>query len=494
MEYKAKAVAGLLAATCVFSIIALILAVVDVKDVFLPPSTKYGLVFDAGSTHTALYIYQWPADKENGTGIVSQVEACAVSGPGISSYANDPAGAGASLKPCLDKAMKIVPEKHQPQPPTYLGATAGMRLLRAQNSSKAEQVLLEVGKAIGEYPVDFCGARILTGNEEGSFGWITINYLLETLVKFSFAEKWEHPQDAQVLGALDLGGASTQITFQPGVPVEDKNTSVFFRLYGTNYSLYTHSYLCYGQTQALKRLMAALHQDSPSPQQISHPCYPRGYQENITMADLYDSPCVRAPSTPSPAQVLTGTGTGDPMACSTAVQKLFNVSCGANNRTCGCDGVYQPPVRGQFFAFAGFYYTFQFLNLTSQQSLSDVNSTVWTFCKKNWLELVETFPQEKKYLQTYCSVAIYILTLLLDGYKFNEQTWSSISFRQQAANTDIGWTLGFMLNLTNMIPTEAQEHIKGHQPGLWAGAVSFIVLAIMAGLVAVFLQCFWKTK
>lgn len=79
-------------------------------------------------------------------------------------------------------------------------------------------------------------------------------------VQFSFAEKWEHPQDAEVLGALDLGGASTQITFQPGVTIEDKNTSVSFRLYGTNYSLYTHSYLCYGQTQALKKLLAALHQ------------------------------------------------------------------------------------------------------------------------------------------------------------------------------------------------------------------------------------------
>lgn len=42
MEYKAKAVAGLLAATCVFSIIALILSVVNVKDVFLPPRSKVG--------------------------------------------------------------------------------------------------------------------------------------------------------------------------------------------------------------------------------------------------------------------------------------------------------------------------------------------------------------------------------------------------------------------------------------------------------------------
>ncbi|KAJ7428222.1 ectonucleoside triphosphate diphosphohydrolase 8 isoform X2 [Willisornis vidua] len=213
----------------VLGVAVFLLVLTPAKDAALPMRNKYGLVFDAGSTHTSLYTYRWRADKENGTGIVSQVDACTVS-------------------------------EQQRDTPTYLGATAGMRLLREQNSTKAEQVLAEVAKAIGEYPVEFRGARILTGREEGSFGWITVNYLLETLVKFSFAEKWEHPQDTEVLGALDLGGASTQITFQPGVPVEDRNTSVFFRLYGTNYSLYSHSYLCYGQTQALKMLLAALHQ------------------------------------------------------------------------------------------------------------------------------------------------------------------------------------------------------------------------------------------
>lgn len=55
---------------------------------------------------------------------------CSLAGPGISSYADNPAGAGASLKPCLDKAMKIVPAEQQRETPTYLGATAGMRLLR----------------------------------------------------------------------------------------------------------------------------------------------------------------------------------------------------------------------------------------------------------------------------------------------------------------------------------------------------------------------------
>ncbi|XP_056207825.1 ectonucleoside triphosphate diphosphohydrolase 8-like isoform X2 [Falco biarmicus] len=381
------------AVLAVLGVAVFFLVLTPVKDAALPTRNKYGLVFDAGSTHTALYIYRWPADKENGTGIISQVEVCTVSGPGISSYADNATGAGASLKPCLDKAMAIIPVEQQRETPTYLGATAGMRLLREQNSTKAEQVFAEVSKAIAEYPVDFRGAQVLMGNEEGSFGWITVNYLLETLVKFSFAEKWEHPRDTEVLGALDLGGASTQITFQPGVTIEDKNTSVFFRLYGTNYSLYTHSYLCYGQTQALKMLLAALHQ-----------------------------------------------------------------------------------------AFSGLYHNLHFLNLTRGQSLSSVQATIRQFCTSSWEKVQKEFPTEKRdHLRDTCAASSYTLTLLVQGYRFNHTTWLNIHFVRQVANIDVGWTLGYMLNLTNMIPSEIPQRVTGLKRSNWTAAT--VLLAIMLILI-----------
>ncbi|NXB79584.1 ENTP8 diphosphohydrolase, partial [Donacobius atricapilla] len=442
----------------------------------LPP--QYGLVFDAGSTHTSLYIYQWPADKENGTGIVSQVEACSVSGPGISSYADDPAGAGASLKPCLDKAMKIVPAEQQRDTPTYLGATAGMRLLRYRHGqvgascpSRRSCATPEPGWHRGTRP----GPQGCCPG--GPWGWAQLQpNPCCVLGQFSFAERWEHPQDTEVLGALDLGGASTQITFQPGVPVQDRNTSVFFRLYGTNYSLYSHSYLCYGQTQALKKLLAALHQASSSAQ-ISHPCYPRGYQENLTVAELYDSPCVRAPSSASPGLVLTVTGTGEPGACGTAIQRLFNFSCGAQ-WPCGFNGVYQPPVRGQFFAFSGFYYSLHFLNLTEGQSLSLVNATIREICNSSWKQVQELFPTASRtQLRDACTASSYILTLLLQGYKFNYTTWPNIHFVQQVANIDVGWTLGYMLNLTNMIPSEPPAAVTELPRCIWTAAT--VLLAIM---------------
>lgn len=58
------------------------------------------------------------------------------------------------------------------------------------------------------------------------------------------------------MGALDFGGASTQITFETRDKIEDDTDMIRLHLYGYKYSVYTHSFLCYGQSQVLKRLLA----------------------------------------------------------------------------------------------------------------------------------------------------------------------------------------------------------------------------------------------
>ena len=37
---------------------------------------QYGVGLDAGSSHTKLYVYRWPVDKKNGTGIVDEIHSC----------------------------------------------------------------------------------------------------------------------------------------------------------------------------------------------------------------------------------------------------------------------------------------------------------------------------------------------------------------------------------------------------------------------------------
>uniref|UniRef100_A0A8C3D200 Uncharacterized protein n=1 Tax=Corvus moneduloides TaxID=1196302 RepID=A0A8C3D200_CORMO len=479
-----SAIVGALVA---LSIIALVLSLVRVEDVTLPPTVKYGMVFDAGSSHTSLFVYEWDSDKENDTGVVSQTLSCDVQGQGISSYASNPPEAGNSLRECLDKALQVVPAEKQRDVPAYLGATAGMRLLREQNSSAAEQVLAEVAKTMQEYPVAFKGARILTGEEEGAYGWITINYLLDSFTKYSpRAHAWLRPEAANIFGALDLGGASTQISFMPEGSAMSQNEASEFTLYGYSYNIYTHSYLCYGQNEMLKRLAKELIVSFPSTR-VHHPCYPKGYNETVSLSSFHASPCTEGshPRLPLGDSSVTLEGRGNASGCLAALRKLFNFSACGQSQDCTFDGVYQPPLRGQFIAFSAFYYNFKFLNLTEGQPLAVVREAIEGLCTRSWEDLSSSYPKENpKRLPKYCANANYILTLL-GGFPAG-LTPRPLS-PGQVGSSDVGWTLGYMLNLTNMVPAEAPARVKGHRPSLWAAAVIFIILTLVLGLAALLL-------
>ncbi|XP_057405448.1 ectonucleoside triphosphate diphosphohydrolase 8 isoform X5 [Balaenoptera acutorostrata] len=180
---KEQVFTALLGAAAVSGLTTLILFLVEATNVLLPADTKFGIVFDAGSSHTSLFVYQWLANKENDTGVVSQALACQAKGPGISSYASDPAQAGESLQGCLEEALALIPKAKHQQTPMFLGATAGMRLLSQKNSSQAEDVFAAVNRVLSRSPVDFWGAELLAGQDEGALGWVTINYVLGLLVK-----------------------------------------------------------------------------------------------------------------------------------------------------------------------------------------------------------------------------------------------------------------------------------------------------------------------
>jgi len=113
----------------IMAVIALI-AVGLTQNKPLPENFKYGIVLDAGSSHTSLYIYKWPAEKENDTGVVHQITECKLRGPGISRYAQKLSEIDIYLTACMVRATQVVPKSQHQETPVYLGATAGMRLLR----------------------------------------------------------------------------------------------------------------------------------------------------------------------------------------------------------------------------------------------------------------------------------------------------------------------------------------------------------------------------
>ncbi|KAL7372746.1 hypothetical protein ABVT39_021765 [Epinephelus coioides] len=445
----------------VIAIVALVtVAVLQNKP--LPQKYKYGIVLDAGSSHTALYIYEWPAEKDNNTGRVEQLHSCKVKGPGISSYASDPLKAGESLRACMQEAEQRVPGKRHHETPLYLGATAGMRLLNMENSLASDKVFQAVEDALKKSPFSYQGARLLSGSEEGAFGWVTVNYLDDRL-----------KQGLETTGALDLGGASTQISFVSGNydGSESPSNSVTFRLYGNDYNLYTHSFLCYGKDQALRLTLAQ--QSKAGPATVEDPCFHPGFTETRNYSVLYDSPCVSDRKPQGGPATFTHMGTGNFLKCQEAVKSIFNFTH-CKYSQCSFNGVFQPHLRGPYGAFSAYYFVMNFLNLTDTSiPLETVRKRVANYCATPWEEVKRQHHGVKlKYLAEYCFSGTYILTLLTEGYNFTSESYSNIKFIKKIKGSDAGWTLGYMLNLTNMIPAEAPDS----PPLPHAGYVSIVTL------------------
>ncbi|XP_040081530.1 ectonucleoside triphosphate diphosphohydrolase 2 isoform X2 [Oryx dammah] len=435
----------------------LLLLCVPTRDIREPPALKYGIVLDAGSSHTSMFIYEWPADKENGTGVVGQHSSCDVRGGGISSYADNPSGAGQSLVECLNQALRDVPKERQAGTPLYLGATAGMRLLNLTSPEASASVLAAVTQTLTQYPFDFRGARILSGQDEGVFGWVTANYLLENFIKYGWVGRWFRPRKG-TLGAMDLGGASTQITFETASPAEDPANEVQLRLYGQWYRVYTHSFLCYGRDQVLRRLLASALQTHGS-----HPCWPQGYSTHVMLREVFESPCTAAqqPRAFNRSTRVSLAGSSDPALCRGLVSQLFN-SSSCRFSGCSFNGVFQPPVAGKFIAFSAFFYTMDFLRTVMGlpvATLQQLDVAVVTVCNQTWSE-----------------------QLLSRGYGFDERSFRDVTFQKKAGDTAVGWALGYMLNLTNLIPADPPGLRKGTDFSSWVVLLLLFAAMLLAAL------------
>ncbi|RMB93586.1 hypothetical protein DUI87_30285 [Hirundo rustica rustica] len=440
MARRLAALLLLLALGCLLGILLLLLGSGDTRG---PPSFKYGIVMDAGSSHTAMFIYKWPADKENDTGVVSEHSMCDVEGPGISSYSSNPPAAGTSLEHCLNQALRDVPKEKHAGTPLYLGATAGMRLLNIADPQVSDAVLRAVAATLKTYPFDFRGAKILSGEEEGVFGWVTANYLLENFIKRGWLGEWIQPQK-KTLGAMDFGGASTQITFETRDTIENPRNEVMLKLYGQAYKVYTHSFLCYGRDQVLKRLLSKLLQAQNYQETVSQPCWPVGYNKSLSLSSTYDSPCTEK-ERPS-------------LALNTTVT----------------------------LAFSAFFYTVDFIQTVMGRPVhlpSDLKDAADTICATSWSELLQKAPKLEKRLPDYCAVSTFVYLLTTKGYSFNNHSFSNIAFQKKAGETSIGWALGYMLNLTNMIPAEKPSSHKSILYNYWVILILLFVVTTLTSLV-----------
>lgn len=192
---------------------------------------QYGAIIDAGSTGTRILAYEFHKAYLNGR-LVLDNELFKELKPGLSSLTPEK-GADQIMK-LLEEARTFIPQQYIASTPLALKATAGLRLLGAEQSEEILNKIREVFDKSG-FNVNEHSVEIMDGTDEGIFSWYTVNFLSGRLTS------------GTTVAALDLGGGSTQVTYelneiQPGytnyihaVPIFDHEVNVF-----------THSYLGLG--------------------------------------------------------------------------------------------------------------------------------------------------------------------------------------------------------------------------------------------------------
>lgn len=381
--------------------------------------------------------------------------------PGLSAFADDPSKAGASLGPLLDYAMTKVPTKLQPITPIFLKATAGLRML---SNSSQNAILASCRTTMATYPFFFLPSwvSVISGADEGVYGWITVNYLKDTLLE---------GDPMKTFGALDLGGASTQITFVPASP--PLANAYPLSLAGHNYTLYVYSYLGYGNDQAryLKNRTAVAH-NNYQPYTVDG-CLPSGFDSSFywnpsvpigpsasalrtkpSSSFFYSSSSSSSPS-PRPDQTelfwLNGTSQRD--RCVVESYRILNKTAPCTLAPCAINGQYQPAVRGNFYAFSGYYYDYDFFNMSSTATIQETAAAGRTFCKLTWEQLEEQFSSSSDwdYIDTYCFLNSYVNTLLVEGFGF-PYSEKVITVADEINDVELSWTLGAMLTFIDHIP------------------------------------------
>jgi guanosine-diphosphatase len=256
---------------------------------------QYALMIDAGSTGSRVHIYKF---HNCGAAPAYEYEVFAMTQPGLSSFKGDPEAAAQSLDVLLERARKVVPASLHACTPVQVKATAGLRLL-GQDQSAA--ILAAVRKRLEHtFPFPLYTApggdavAIMDGTDEAVFAWITANYLLHAIGADAGAAG---RTPAGSYAVLDLGGASTQIVFEPAFAnpggFEEGEHKYTLQFGGRTHTLYQHSYLGYGLMRARKHVhqlvdfMSSIRSHPGAA--VANPCLARGTQQLVEVEDTRDA-------------------------------------------------------------------------------------------------------------------------------------------------------------------------------------------------------------
>jgi len=352
---------------------------------------EYYAIVDTGSSGSRIYLYKHLINI-NGKIDVTAIELKKNKvKPGLSSLSGDPTMVGEYIKPLIESVKGAISINRIPENDInfYMLATAGMRTVSPQLQTKLYSTIKKYLKQNTKFKVKEIAT--IPGGLEGVFDWIALNYLSGSF------------EGEKSIGVMDLGGASIEITFATGLPINNANDKFNISVGSTDYTIYSHSYLGLGQ-------------DLARSQYLNNPdCFYKNY--------------------PLPDGEY---GTGEFMQSLDQIKPLIiNVH-----------NVDEPstviPDADHFVGISGFYYTAnsKLFGMGEHLSINDLESKGEIIGRLNWNELMKLYPEDS-YLFTYLFSAAYITEFLTDGLGFNKNT----KFRvlNDVEGRDLSWTMGAII-------------------------------------------------
>eukprot|EP01004_Peranema_trichophorum_P003205 NODE_2207_length_1653_cov_166.234641_g1891_i0.p1 GENE.NODE_2207_length_1653_cov_166.234641_g1891_i0~~NODE_2207_length_1653_cov_166.234641_g1891_i0.p1 ORF type:complete len:444 (+),score=57.07 NODE_2207_length_1653_cov_166.234641_g1891_i0:58-1389(+) len=390
-----------------------------------------GLI-DAGSSGTRLFFYVW--DKNWATiprvtpAVVNQVELSKkvpeTGRGGIDTLAGKTqTDAATYFKPLKDYAWEIIPAETRAVTPLMIYATAGMRLV---SPDVAKQIWGLVRNELSTWGFLFdptSNGKTISGQEEGVFGWNTVNLLRDAM----------GGNDSATWAAFDMGGASTQVTYIPEEPPLDGYYENW--IYNRKFPVYTHSYLGGGQDQMLRLVLGNLSNNS-------NPCDYLGYNRSISVGSYSYF-----------------IGTANPDACLSAIRKVLGFDYYCNLQPCAAFGTYMPPIPPtmKLAMFSSFSYNADYVGCYGTNQIKCFLDKTRTLCTNKNITEARALRQAQgnftvssdQFFDISCFGTLYDYIVLTEAYKLSPDR--TAVFENIILNHEVGWAMGAVMSRVGLL-------------------------------------------
>ncbi|KAH7163623.1 nucleoside phosphatase family-domain-containing protein [Dactylonectria estremocensis] len=395
---------------------------------------QYGVILDAGSSGTRLYVYKWKNHAAAAKGASAaelkrlpeiKLEKSKKIHPGVSSFADKISEIGPEhLQELIDIALDEVPDHKVPETPIYLMATAGMRLLPDYQQSALLQNMCTYLRANSKFILPDCDnhIQVISGETEGLYGWIAANYLLGG---FDAPRDHDHGKDHHTYGFLDMGGASAQIAFAPNSTESAKHANDLKVVRMRNldgspaeYKVFTSTWLGFGANKARDRFVESLQETYTDVKELPDPCMPKGLRTTLAGEPIEGN---------SNEPILLGTGMFD--ECLRKTYPLLGKELPCEDQPCLINGQHVPAIDFDINHFVGvseYWHTTHgiFGGKHKAYDLATYQNNVMEFCTRDWDDIEEDMDLEKRKkskgekaeeARQACFKASWLINMLYDG-------------------------------------------------------------------------------